>query len=111
MRWGTRWGTIAAVALITSGCMTYRLRAGDAAVTPDRATHVTMHSIAWGAAGDDFDATAEQYCANSGFATIRVQDNFGYTVVNVLTLGFWQPIDVWFTCAVPNGPLSRLEAP
>jgi len=97
---------ILSIAVLASGCMSYTLVAGDPDVTPDRAHHVTLHSIAWGAAGDRFDATTQEYCAGSGAATVRVQDNFGYTVLNVLTLGFWQPMDVYFTCAVPSGPIG-----
>ncbi len=105
-----RYAPLIAIALLSSGCMTYGLTAGDPAVTPDRAQHHTLHSIAWGAAGDTIDATGQLECANAGVATVRVQDNFGYTLLNVVTLGFWQPIDVWYTCAVPSGTLSNLEA-
>jgi hypothetical protein len=95
-----------APAFFATGCMSYTLRAGDSDVTPDRAHHVTMHSIVWGAVVDDFDATTQAYCANAGAGTVRVQDNFGYTVLNVLTLGFWHPMDIYFTCAVPSGPIG-----
>lgn len=92
--------------LFTTGCMSYTLQAGDPDVPVERAHHVTMHSIVWGAVPSDFDATVEQYCANGGAATVRVQDNFGYTLLNVVTLGFWQPMDIYFTCAVQNGPIG-----
>lgn len=100
-------GLMLALASVSqAGCMTYTLRAGDPAVPGEEAHHVTVHSIVWGAVHDDIDATGEARCANAGVATVTVTDNFFYTFLNVLTLGFWQPMDVSYQCAVISGPIG-----
>lgn len=103
------WGSALLLALgaaAQAGCMTYTLRAGDPATQSDRAYHATVHSIVWGAVHDDIDATGEERCANAGVATVTVTDNFFYTFLNVITLGFWQPMDVTYQCAAISGPIG-----
>lgn len=108
MGWTAKgWAWLLAIASFAqAGCMTYTLRAGDPTAQSDRSYSTTVHSIAWGAVHDDIDATGQDRCANGGVATVTVTDNFFYTFVNVITLGFWQPMDISYQCAAISGPIG-----
>ena len=67
----------------------------------------TIHTLAWGLVAEN--AVAD--CAKSkAMDEVRVNSNFGYSLVNVATLGFWSPITVEWKCSPPREQ-SRTTTP
>ena len=84
--------------LLSAGCYHYRVAAPafDPATEPQRAV---VHSLAWGLVNKPVTTLARN-CANSNaLDQVRVSSNLGYTLVTVLTLGFWAPVEVEWQCA------------
>jgi hypothetical protein len=107
------WWSVAAFVLLqfgTAGCYRYHLLAPepDPVVTSCRRT---VHTLAWGLITRD---TRSTYCEgavpdtvasacrqSNAIDQVRVSSNFGFTLLTVLTLGFWSPIQLQWHCAKP----------
>lgn len=85
-------------ALLLGGCYRYRTHAPEVidGTTP---RSETVWSLAWGLAQEQPDVNN---CRGQGLADVTVADNFGYTLITVLTLGFASPKRVEWTCAPPG---------
>jgi hypothetical protein len=106
---GARWryvavrvGLLAMLLVSTQGCYHYQVVAsGPAGANPGtfpRST--TLHAVLWGLLQDQ---TLEHVCAqDEALARVRTTSNFGYTLLTVLTLGIWAPVQVEYACANPT---------
>lgn len=119
MRGGTplaKWSVAALVLLQlgSTGCYRYHLLAPepDPIVTSCRRT---VHTLAWGLITRDTRSThcegavpdtVTSACRQSNaIDQVRVSSNFGFTLLTVLTLGFWSPMQLQWHCAKPvEGP-------
>ena len=119
MRGGTplAWWSVAALVLLqlgTAGCYRYHLLAPepDPVVTSCRRT---VHTLAWGLITRDTrsthcegavpDTVASACRQSNAIDQVRVSSNFGFTLLTVVTLGFWSPIELQWHCAKPvEGP-------
>jgi hypothetical protein len=119
MRGGTplAWWSVATLVLLqlgTAGCYRYHLLAPepDPVVTSCRRT---VHTLAWGLITRDTrsthcegavpDTVASACRQSNAIDQVRVSSNFGFTLLTVLTLGFWSPIQLQWHCAKPvEGP-------
>lgn len=84
-----------AVLIVLTGCYATRVTVPE----PDPATdfrHETVHSLFWGLIQDDVEATD---CVSNAIDELRVRTNLGYSLLSILTLGFWIPMDVEWRCA------------
>jgi hypothetical protein len=94
----------AAVSLLLlggTGCYHYHVAAPgfDPATEPQRQV---VHSLAWGLVNKPQTALARN-CANSNaLDQVKVSSNLGYTLLTVVTLGFWSPVQVEWKCAKRN---------
>lgn len=102
LRAGGRAIALALVCAVTAGCYHYHVVAPE----PDPATEPqrrTVHAIAWGLVGKP-DVTRAANCAPSNaLDRVRVTNNLGYTLITVLSLGFWAPVQVEWRCAKAPG--------
>jgi hypothetical protein len=55
----------------------------------------TLHAFLWGAIEQEQIA---ENCKSNAIDEVRVQNNFGYALVTVVTLGIWMPLDVEWKC-------------
>ena len=89
----------------TQGCYHYRVVAsGPAGANPSTFPQsTTLHALLWGLIQDQ---SLEHVCAqDEALARVRTTSNFGYTLVTMVTLGIWAPIQVEYTCVNPTpGP-------
>jgi hypothetical protein len=86
----------------TPGCYHYQVAAaGPAGANPSTSTQsATLHAVLWGLGQDQ---TLEHVCAqDEALAHVRTTSNFGYTLLTVLTLGLWAPVQVEYACANPT---------
>jgi len=60
----------------------------------------TIHTIAWGLVAEN--AVARNCAKSKAMDEVRVNSNFGYSLVNVATLGFWSPTTVEWECSSPH---------
>lgn len=60
----------------------------------------TIHTIAWGLVAQN--AVAYNCAKSKAMDAVRVNSNFGYSLVNVATLGFWSPTTVEWKCSSPR---------
>jgi Bor protein len=84
------------------GCYHYRVAAsGPAGANPATFPRTaTLHDFLWGLVQDE---SLSNVCAqDEALAHIRTTSNFGYTLLTVVTLGIWAPIDVEYACANPT---------
>jgi hypothetical protein len=85
---------IATVAAGFAGCANYHLRSPE----PNPATgyrHATLHAFLWGAIEEEKVA---ETCQSNAIDEVRVQTNYGYALITVVTLGIWMPMDVAWKC-------------
>jgi Bor protein len=84
------------------GCYHYRVTAaGPAGANPSTFPQsATLHAVLWGLVQDQ---TLEHVCApDEALARVRTTSNFGYTLLTVVTLGIWAPVQVEYVCANPT---------
>jgi hypothetical protein len=60
----------------------------------------TIHTLAWGLVAQN--AVADNCAKSKAMDEVRVNSNFGYSLVNVATLGFWSPTTVEWKCSSPR---------
>jgi hypothetical protein len=84
---------------ITSGCAHFRVAPeGTPPSTQPQIRHV--HAVAWGA----FEPrTTPDNCNGNGLSSVTVKVKAIDAVVTVLTLGFWTPVTIEWTCAKTPG--------
>lgn len=84
------------------GCYHYQVAAaGPAGANPSTFPQsATLHAVLWGLVQDQ---TLEHVCAqDEALARVRTTSNFGYTLLTVVTLGIWAPVQVEYACANPT---------
>lgn len=110
--------SMAALFVGGTGCYQYHLTAPE----PDplvTSCQRTVHALAWGLITRDTKATyCEQTTVPDSVVTaceqsnaidhVRVSSNFGYTLLTVLTLGFWSPMQLRWQCAKPVEPPGEI---
>jgi hypothetical protein len=82
------------------GCYHTRINAPGEPAT--EYVKVTVHSIAWGLVQEN---PVPDDCLSGAIDEVRVTTNFGYTLINIATLGFWQPMDIEWRCAKTPPPV------
>jgi len=91
-----------------SNCYSYRIATHAQAGTEFQTT--TAHSFFWGLVQKPREISTP-ICDSlnvNGVAVVQVQNNFGYSLITVLTLGIWSPIKLQWKCGKPcqvNGHL------
>ncbi len=110
--------TILALLLIAlGGCYQYHLLAPepDPVVTSCRRT---VHALAWGLITHDTrtthcegavpDSVASACRQSNAIDQVQVSSNFGFTLLTIVTLGFWSPVQVRWHCAKPVEPPGEI---
>ena len=95
------------------GCYRYHLLVPE----PDpivTACQRTVHALAWGLITHDTrsthcegavpDSVASACRQSNAIDQVRVSSNFGYTLLTIVTLGFWAPTTLEWHCAKPVEP-------
>ena len=80
------------------GCYHYRVAVPES----DHATEyesATVHSIAWGLVQSSTVKTDN--CVSNAMNDVTVSSNLGYSLISVVTLGFWMPMDIEWRCSKP----------
>ena len=86
---------------LQTGCYHYHVTAPK----PDPATEYesrTVHSFLWGLIQSD--NVEDSDCLSYALDEVHITNNFGYSVVTVVTLGIWAPLDVQWRCAKEPSP-------
>ena len=86
---------------LQTGCYHYHVTAPK----PDPATEYesrTVHSYLWGLIQSDNVEASD--CLSNALDEVHITNNFGYSVVTVVTLGIWAPLDVQWRCAKEPSP-------
>lgn len=81
---------------LQTGCYHYHVTAPK----PDPATEFesrTVHSFLWGLIQSDNVEASD--CLSNALDEVHITNNFSYSVVTVVTLGIWAPLDVQWRCA------------
>ena len=85
---------------LLEGCYHARINApGEPATEYNK---VTVHSIAWGLVQEN---PIPDDCVSGAIDEVRVTTNLGYSLINVITLGFWKPMDIEWRCAKTPPPV------
>lgn len=109
---------VAACAVQGSACYTYHVyqiggpqgrEMGNQPSTEWR--YKTLNSFAWGAVRQDLPVDNCKLANGQrlGIEEVKVEDNLGYTLATVLTLGLWAPVRVGWRCAKPPVPTGTLN--
>ena len=87
---------------LAAGCYHYHVVApeSDPATEPQRRT---VHAIAWGLVAKPPVTRAADCAPSNALDGVHVKHNLGYTLITVLTLGFWAPMEVEWRCAKEPG--------
>jgi Bor protein len=107
--WPAARAVVLAVLLASpSGCYHYQVAAaGPAGANPSTFPQsATLHAVLWGLVQDQ---TLEQVCAqDEALARVRTTSNFGYTLLTVVTLGIWAPVQVEYACVNPTPAIGTI---
>ena len=95
-------GALAVLAIvILPGCANYQTRVADGKPLDDQAYQGgTMHALLWGAYVDPEIMSAES--CKRGLYDVVAENNYLYSLVSVVTLGIWMPLDVSYRCKAPG---------
>jgi hypothetical protein len=87
-----------AAVVTTSGCYSYSVETPDSAPINEYREHdITASSSFWGIVEDD--PVIAKRCEGEALDQVRVNNNYGYALITVLTLGLYSPMDVNYRCA------------
>jgi hypothetical protein len=87
------------VVLLTSGCAHFRIAPeGSPPATTPQVRRV--HALAWGALEP---RTTPDNCHGSGMSEVTVKVKLVDALATVITLGFWTPVTIEWTCAKTSG--------
>jgi hypothetical protein len=87
------------IALVTSGCAHFRV--APQGMPPSTQPQIRrVHAILWGALET---RTTPDNCNGNGMSAVTVKVTTVDAIATVLTLGFWTPVTVEWTCAKPLG--------
>jgi hypothetical protein len=95
------WLPLAASLLFLSSCYSYRI--ATHAQPGAEFNSVTAHSFFWGLVQNPKEI-ATPICDSlnaNGVALVQVKNNFGYSLITVLTLGIWCPMKIEWKCSKP----------
>ena len=95
------WLPLAASLLFLSSCYSYRI--ATHAQPGTEFNSVTAHSFFWGLVQIPKEI-ATPICDSlnaNGVALVQVKNNFGYSLITVLTLGIWCPMKIEWKCSKP----------
>lgn len=95
------WLPLAASLVLLSSCYSYRINTH--AQPGAEFNSVTAHSFFWGLVQNPKEITTpicDSLNAN-GVALVQVKNNFGYSLITVLTLGIWCPMRIEWKCSKP----------
>ena len=95
---------VLAFLLVAEGCYHFRVTAPS----PDPATEYqsrTVHSFFWGLIQESVPAND---CASNALDEVTMTTNLGYSVISVVTLGIWMPMNVRWRCARQEAPDSSI---
>lgn len=111
--------TLMTLQLMTGGCYRYHLLSPE----PDpivTACQRTVHTLAWGLITRDTrtthcegavpDSVASACRQSNAIDQVRVSSNFGFTLLTIVTLGFWAPMQLKWQCAKPVEPPGEIGA-
>jgi Bor protein len=90
----------AAIAIITlQGCYHTRLLTNGPPATDYRSQ--TVHQMWWGLVQPNI---VPDNCPSDAVQEVRVTSNLGYSLLTVLSLGIWSPVEVEWRCAKNPSP-------
>jgi hypothetical protein len=96
-------GIIVVLAIIATGCAHYSVTAaGHSPSTAEQSRRVQV--LAWGALEQ---RVQPDNCHGNGLAQVTVKVTFFDAAAAVLTLGFWSPVHVQWSCAKAQGGVTR----
>ena len=96
-------GIIVVLAIIATGCAHYSVAAaGHSASTAEQSRRVS--NVGWGALEQRVQS---DNCHGNGLAQVSVKVTFFDAAAAVVTLGFWAPVTVQWTCAKAQGGVTR----
>jgi hypothetical protein len=85
-----------------SSCYTYRV-ATHAQAGTELSKPVTAHVFFWGLIQKPKQITTP-VCDSlqvNGMSEVTVKNNFGYSLITVVTLGIWSPVKIQWRCSKP----------
>lgn len=73
--------------------------------------HARLNSWLWGFVRQDLPIENARFVdgRSLGIEELRVDTNFGYALISVLSLGIWVPVDVSWRCAKPPVASETLQ--
>lgn len=85
---------------LSQGC--YHVRVNTATYDPSTTYRSeTVHTMFWGLVQEDVIASNCDSINVKGLDEVRVTNNFGYSLITVLTLGIWCPTQIEWKCSKP----------
>jgi len=92
---------VVAALLLVGGCANYQTRVADGKPLSDQAYEGdTMHALLWGAYVKPEIMSAED--CKHGMYDVVAENNYLYSLVSVVTIGIWMPLDVKYRCKAPG---------
>jgi hypothetical protein len=88
------WG-VALCSVLSLGCYHVHVVSPRYSDKGPRSESHTVHAFFWGLL-QPTDLTLD--CVSDGVADIQYETNLGYSLLSVVTLGLWMPMEVQWTC-------------
>ena len=91
---------VVVIAVSLQGCANYQARVADGKPLEQAYKGGTMNAYMWGAWVSPEIRSAED--CKRGMYDVVVENNYLYSLVSVVTLGIWMPMDVSYRCKAPG---------
>lgn len=88
--------------LLLSSCYTYRVTT-QAQPGAEASKPVTANAFFWGLVQKpvEIHTSVCDSLGVNGMAEVTVKNNFGYSLITVVTLGIWSPVKIQWKCSKP----------
>ncbi len=94
--------------LSMSGCASYRITIPSSDPTDIQYKEAGMNAYVWGWIKSPPEETAN---CEQGINDVIVDDNLGYDLISVITLGIWKPISVRYSCKAASSSKPSVTMP
>ncbi len=85
------------IIIFFQGCYSYRVVVPNSNPVVDSGSK-TVNSFFWGLLNNPQQIVAQECSKSNSIDEVKFSTNLGYSLISIVTLGIWMPVDVEWKC-------------